>query len=383
MKKSTTTVVNVPGFEFPGSIQPIDPSTAFDHIDSNELPYPRYFNTSNQSSVAAKIAALESAEAGLVFGSGMAAISTTLTALLKPGDHAIFLKGLYGGSHTFVTNELADRQVEFSFVEKEVASFEAAIKDNTRLIYVESPTNPLLEIVDLATIAKLAREQNIVTVIDNTFATPIHQNPIELGFDVVVHSGTKYLGGHSDLSCGAVVASNALMQMIHQKAKHFGGNLNALSVYLLDRSLKTLDVRVQRQTENANKIAEFLESLQWVTKVYYPGLSSHEGHQIARNQMQDFGAMMAFELEDSVPVTTFLKNLKLVRAALSLGGVESSVCVPATTSHHGIPKNELDKMNITPQVVRLSVGIEDAEDLKLDLKNALLATLESVPQRVS
>jgi cystathionine beta-lyase len=378
MKKSSRAVVNLSDIPSAGAVQPIDPSTAFAHIDGETQAYPRYFNTPNQDAVAAKIAALESADAGLIFGSGMAAISTTMTALLQPGDHAVFLKGLYGGSQAFILNELEDRQVSFTFASKEIDSFAAALQDNTRLIYLESPTNPTLDIVDLRAIAKLARERDVLTVIDNTFASPINQNPIELGIDVVIHSGTKYLGGHSDLCSGAVVAADDLIRQIHKKAKLYGGSLNAISVYLLDRSLKTLDVRVQRQTQQAAKIAEFLQEQPSVVRVLYPGLKAHPDHEIAQGQMHGFGAMIAFELAASVSVTQFLKNLRLVRAALSLGGVESSVCVPATTSHRDVPAETLEELGMTPQVVRLSVGIEDLADITSDLEQAIRLATASV-----
>ena len=304
MKKSSLTVTNLSELYFAGAVQPIDPSTAYDYIDGETQQYPRYFNTSNQDSVAAKIAALESAEAGLVFGSGMAAISTTLTALLQPGDHAVFLNGLYGGSHAFITSELESRQIAFSHASKELDSFESALRPNTRLIYLESPTNPLLDIVDLRGVAKLASGHGLTTVIDNTFASPINQNPIELGINVVIHSGTKYLGGHSDLCSGVVVASSEIVQGIYKKAKLYGGSLNGISVYLLDRSLKTLAVRVQRQTENAEIIARVLSEHDLAKRVVYPGLPTHPDHETAKRQMHGFGAMMAVELTENVNVVT-------------------------------------------------------------------------------
>ena len=369
MKPSTKCVQLQEGTE--GSVHPIDPSTAFHYIDSGPQAYPRYFNTPNQNVVARKIAELEHAEAGLIFGSGMAAISTTINSLTQPGDHALFMNGLYGGSQSFITSELLDRNVEYSFSEKSIDAFASLIRENTRIIFVESPTNPLLEIVDLVAIAKLAAEHNITTVIDNTFASPINQNPIDLGIDVVIHSGTKYLGGHSDLSCGAVVSSRSIIDRIHKKAKIYGGNMNAISVYLLDRSIKTLDVRVQRQNENAASLASFLESHDCVSRVYYPGLESHPDFGIARSQMHHPGAMIAFELSENVSVNDFLKNIKVIRPALSLGGVESNVCVPATTSHRDIPLDELKAQGLTEQVIRLSVGVEDIDDLTHDFEQAV------------
>ncbi len=376
MKKASRCVAIDSSAEYAGAVQPIDPSTAFEYIDSGPQNYPRYFNTPNQNSVAKRIADLEGAESGLVFSSGMAAISTTLTALLRPGDHAIFLNGLYGGSHTFVSDELNERGVDFQFVDKSNESFAGAVKDSTKVIYVESPTNPLLEIVDLREIAALANQHGITTVIDNTFASPIVQNPIELGLDVVLHSGTKYLGGHSDLCCGAVVSDRDRMDAIRKKALHYGGSLNAMTAYLLDRSLKTLEVRVRRQNENAMNLARFLETHEGVSRVHYPGLESHPDHQVAAAQMRSFGAMIAFELAPEIEIERFLRELELMRPALSLGGVETSMCVPATTSHRGVEPEQLNSLGITPQLIRLSVGIEDGEDLKHDFDQAVTNAAE-------
>ena len=358
---------------FPGSVHPIDPSTAFHHLEGDSQPYPRYFNTANQLSVAQLIADLEQAEAGLLFSSGMAAITTTLKALLPPSSHAIFLQGLYGGTQALVAKELATWQVTHTAVERMPHDFAAAIQANTRVIYLESPTNPLLDVVDLAAIAELAQRHQIVTVIDNTFASPINQNPIPHGIDVVIHSGTKYLGGHSDLACGAVVSTQARIDQIRAKAKLYGGSLNALSVYLLDRSLKTMDVRVRQQTENAMVLAHCLDEHAQVKRVHYPGLAAHPGHEIAQRQMHGFGAMLAFELDERVDVQAFLRSLRIVRPALSLGGVESSVCVPATTSHRDVPDSVLTALGITPSVIRFSVGVEAVEDLKQDLAQAIEA----------
>ncbi len=378
MKKASQVVARISRDEFTGAVQPIDPSTAFAYIDSGAQAYPRYFNTPNQDAVAARIAALEGAEAGLILGSGMAAISTTLTTLLRPGDHAIFLQGVYGGSHAFISQELEDRQVTFFFATGKLESFAAAIQENTRVIYLESPTNPTLDIVELEGIANLCKEHEIISVIDNTFASPINQNPIAHGIEVVIHSGTKYLGGHSDLCSGAVVSTHRYIERIRQKAKLYGGSLNAISVYLLERSLKTLAIRVQHQTANAMQVAEFLAGHELVKRVVYPGLPSHPQHETAQHQMHGFGAMIAFELEAGVEVIPFLQHLDLVRAALSLGGVESSVCVPASTSHRDVPPDELLALGITPQLVRLSVGIEDVDDLKCDLESAIRAAAATV-----
>jgi len=371
-----------------GSVEPIDPSTAFDYIDSGAQPYPRYFNTPNQNVLSQKIADLEEAESALVFGSGMAAISTTLLAQLNPGDHAVFLDGLYGGTQTFIAHELEDRGVQCSFVQNDPASFQAAIRENTKVIYVESPTNPMMDIVDLFSIVDIAKKRqnngrSLTTIIDNTFASPINQNPIAIGFDIVVHSGTKYLGGHSDLCCGAVATSRQLIGPITRKAKHYGGSINGITGYLLDRSLKTLDVRVTRQNESALAMAHWLEQCPNIERVWYPGLTSHAGHEIAKKQMSGFGGMMAIELKPHVATTEFLRNLKVVRAALSLGGVESSVCIPATTSHRDVPVEKLNSLGVNERVVRFSVGIESVNDLQQDIDQAIQSASAAAPTGVT
>ena len=378
MRRATRCVV--PPFDglWDGSVQPIDPSTAFTYMDADHQAYPRYFNTPNQDAVAATIAALESAAAGLVFASGMAAISTTINALLAPGDHAVFLRGLYGGSHAFITSELDDRQIEYSFADKRIDDIAGVLRENTRMIYVESPTNPLLQLVDLKALAALAKANGITTVIDNTFASPINQNPSRLGIDVVVHSGTKYLGGHSDLCCGAVCGQQSTIDKIRSKAKLYGGSLNALTAYLLQRSLKTLAVRVATQTDNAQALAEFLVDRDEVAHVHYPGLRTHPDHEVAQAQMHAYGAMLAFELAEGRNTETFMRGLRIIRPALSLGGVDSSMCVPATTSHRDVPVDELQRSGVTPRLIRFSVGIEDLQDLQEDLEHALTAASRGV-----
>lgn len=354
-----------------GMTLPIQPSTAFHYLDDGPQPYPRYFNTPNQESVARKLAALEHGEEGLVFSSGMAAITTCILSMVSPGDHVLLLQGLYGGSHSFVMNELKRWGVEFDFCSADVNEFRQKRKDNTVLVYIETPNNPCLEILDIAAIAEFARGAGIVSVIDNTFATPINQTPIDLGIDLVVHSGTKYLGGHSDLSCGAVVGSTRLMAKVMRQARMNGGNLNALSCYLLDRSLKTLDLRVQRQNRNAQTVAEFLAGHRAATRVLYPGLEDHPGHDVAVKQMQGFGGMLSFELVDSGSVGAFLRRLKLITPAMSLGGVESSVTVPVFTSHKEMPAQDRADCGVTPGLIRCSIGVEDADDLLADLDQAL------------
>ncbi len=349
----------------------IQPSTAFQYLDGGDQFYPRYFNTPNQDSVVAKLCALEKAESGIVFSSGMAAISTTMLALLNPGDHAILLTGLYGGTNSFISNELDSIGVETTYVDGSVESFAEAARDSTKMVYLESPTNPMLSIVDLAAISAWSRQAGIVSVIDNTFASPILQNPIDFGIDVVVHSGTKYLGGHSDLSCGAVLTSKKLAKRIKEKALRYGGSLNALMCYLLERSIKTLALRVEQQSRNAQRLAEYLDSHEHVQRAWYPGLANHPGHEIAKSQMSSFGGMIAFELATSIDVVAFLRSLNVVTPALSLGGVESTICVPSLTSHRGMSSDDLADMGLSDQVLRLSVGIENPTDLEQDIGSAI------------
>lgn len=356
-----------------GLVKPIQTSTSYFYIDEDKQPYPRYFNTPNQESVAAKIAKLEGAEAGLVFSSGMAAISGGIMPFVKPGDHVILLRGLYGGTHSFVTNEFAKWGIEYDFASADLGEFESLIRPTTRLIYVETPTNPCLEILDLQSLVSLAKSKNILTVIDNTFATPINQNPIKLGIDLVIHSGTKYLGGHSDLSCGAVVGKSQLVSKVLANARNYGGTLNPASCHLLERSLQTLDVRMQRQNSNALAVSQYLEAHERIDKVLYPGLPSHPQHQLAAKQMSGFGGMIAFELANGFCVIDFLRALKLATPAMSLGGVETTLTIPALTSHKLMPEADRQACGVTENMVRFSTGIESAQDLIEDLEQALAA----------
>lgn len=350
---------------------PVFASTAYAFPNSaNENIYPRYFNTPNQQVINRKLAALEGGEAAVVFGSGMAAISTTLLAHLKPGDHAIFQADLYGGTMQFVTQELERLGIQLSWG-VDANEFATSIRPETRLIYVESPSNPLLHCVDLEAIAALGKNRGVLTVVDNTFATPINQNPLRLGVDVVIHSATKYLNGHSDLNAGVAVASAEIIRRITSSAVNFGGMLDAFACSQLERGMKTLAVRVQQHNANALAVAGFLESHPEVARVNYPGLPSHPDHALAARQMRGFGGMLSFELHDSNQVETLLKRVHLFLPALSLGGVESLICVPSRTSHRTLSPAERCRAGITDGLVRASVGIEDAEDLIEDFAQAL------------
>ncbi|MGK7391251.1 MAG: trans-sulfuration enzyme family protein [Candidatus Cyclobacteriaceae bacterium M2_1C_046] len=348
---------------------PIFTSSAYDYEEVDALAYPRYNNTVNQQAVAEKIRALENGEDALVFSSGMAAIMTALFAVLKTGDHAVIQKDIYGGSFDALTTELDRYGIELTFVKGHTKEdFQSAIQENTRLIFIETPSNPLLKIVDVRAVAELGNEQ-IVTMIDNTFSSPVNQNPIDMGIDIVMHSATKYLGGHSDILAGALISSKTIMAKIKNTAIHIGGSLDAHTCYLLERSIKTLLIRVERQNANAQSVAEFLENHPKVEKVYYPGLSSHDGHEIALKQMKGFGGMISFETKENAE--QLLEKLQMIKRAISLGGVESTVCLPVKTSHSKVSPEERAKMGIKDNLIRLSVGIEDDKDIIQDLKQAL------------
>jgi cystathionine beta-lyase len=373
LKKSTQAVRagSRPDINMGGLNTPLLPSSAIEYLDDSEVRYPRYFNTLNHDVVADKMSALEHAEAGLVTSSGMAAISAILFGLLGSGDHVVFTEGLYGGTHALIVNELQRFGISYSFATTDVRALEAACRPETRMIYVESPSNPLMTVVDLPALAAFVKSQNIITVIDNTFASPILQNPLLHGFDLVMHSGTKYLGGHSDLICGTVNGSAAMVASARDHAVAYGGCLNAQDCYLLERSLKTLELRVRRQSDNAGLIAATLAADERVKKVYYPGLEDHPGHAIAARQMHGFGGMLSFELVDDIDPIGYIRRLELVNCAISLGGVETTICQPVATSHQKVSEEERQRLGITDGLLRLSVGIEDAEDISDDLLQAL------------
>jgi cystathionine beta-lyase len=350
---------------------PLFSSSAIEYLDDTEVRYPRYFNTLNHAVVAEKMNALENAEAGLVTSSGMAAISSIIFGLLESGDHIVFTEGLYGGTHALIVNELGRFGISYVFAAANTRSIEAAVTTDTRMIFVESPSNPLMTVVDLSAVAAFSRSRGIMTVIDNTFASPILQNPLNLGFDLVMHSGTKYLGGHSDLCCGTVNGSSELVAKVRNYATNHGCCLNAQDCHLLERSLKTLELRVRRQSDNAAVVASRLNSSKSIKNVYYPGLENDPGHEIAARQMDGFGGMLSFELADDIDPVKYLRRLELVICAVSLGGVETTICQPVATSHQKMSQSERQRLGITPGLLRLSVGIEDADDIVDDLLQAL------------
>lgn len=357
--------------QFNGAVSPLFPSTSYSFLDNDLKRYPRNFNTPNQLALAEKIATLEHAEAALLFGSGMAAISTSMFAFLEQGNHVLLQKNLYGGTFHFVTQQLEKFGISYTLTEDlSETGFRKHLKENTKVIYIETPSNPLLTIIDVAMIGKIGKEKGIVTMIDNTFASPINQNPILLGIDVVIHSATKYMGGHSDILAGAVAASEAHIKKIAAVGKNFGGNLSDYTVWLLERSVKTMGVRVKTQNRNAKKIAKFLSKHPQVGKVYYPGLKSHPGHEIAKSQMKGYGGMLSFELKNQEDAHQFMLNLKMIKPSMSLAGVESTVLSPTMTSHFLIGEAERKAQGISDGLIRFSVGIEDKNDIIADLEQA-------------
>lgn len=365
--------------QFKGVISPIYMSTSYQFEDVAIKRYPRYFNTPNQEFLSKKLAALEHAEAALVFGSGMAALSAMFLTFLKSGDHLVVQNTLYGGASNFIREEFPKYGIEFTFTNGfNINDFKDAIQANTKLIHIESPSNPLLTITDIEAIAKLGKANNILTSIDNTFASPINQNPIELGIDVVMHSATKYLGGHSDILAGVLCSSEKCIDAIWHVAKNFGGSLSDITVWMLERSIKTLGLRVKAQNKNAKKLAKYLENHKNVKQVNYPGLKSHPDYKLAKKQMKAFGGMMSFELQDDLDASVFQKQLQLIKPSMSLAGVESTMLSPHLTSHALLSQEERDAVGISNQLIRFSVGIESKKDLINDIEQAIQKTLKMV-----
>jgi cystathionine beta-lyase len=374
MRKETQCVHSgtIPDSISGGINTPVFPSSAFEYLDREDVPYPRYFNTPNQKAVIGKICALEGAEDGVLFSSGMAAMSSAILAFAGAGDHVVMMDELYGGTHAFAADEFRRLGIDHTFAATDAASVCSTVAENTRVIVIESPTNPLLSVIDIRKIAEFARARPVVTIIDNTFATPINQNPLKFGIDVVVHSGTKYLAGHSDMCCGIAVTTNEKAARIRAVARHLGGSVNALTCHLIERSLKTLAIRVERQTQNAARIAYFLEGHSGIKRVHYPGLPRSRYHGIAKSQMDGFGAMLSFELDQTkVGADRFVRGLRLIRPAVSLGGIETTICSPAVTSHAKISASERERIGITESLLRLSVGIEQVDDLLEDIEQGL------------
>lgn len=360
--------------QFKGAVSPLYMSTSYAFTDVDEKRYPRYFNTPNQQALAIKIAALENTVAALIFGSGMAAVSTSLLAFLKQGDHVLLQKTLYGGTFNLVTEEFDKFGIQYSFTDNLTEkAFAEKVQSNTKVIYIETPSNPLMTITDIEMVAQLAKKHGIVTMIDNTFASPVNQNPIDFGIDIVIHSATKYMGGHSDILAGAVAASQEHIDRIFHMGKNLGGNLSDYTVWLLERSIKTMGIRVKAQNRNAKRLAKFLNNHPDIAKVYYPGLKSHPDYEIVKKQMKGYGGMLSFELIESINAREFIKNLQLIKSSMSLAGVESTILLPSETSHALLSEEERKAQGISENLLRFSVGIEEKKDLIADIEQALEA----------
>ena len=355
-----------------GATSPIYLSTSYSFVDNITNRYPRYFNTPNQEFLAKKVAALEKSESAMIFSSGMAAISNVMLMVLKAGDHAVIQNDIYGGTRNVIEKHFKSFDIEYTFTRDLTKNaFSECIKNNTKLIYIETPSNPLLKLVDIFSVGQLGRSKGVLTVIDNTFATPIVQRPITLGIDIVIHSATKYFGGHSDITAGAVASSKSIIDKLWHLSKDFGGSLSDFSVWMLERSMKTLSIRVKAQQKNAKKLASFLNSHKAIKKVYYPGLESHEDHALAKTQMKGFGAMMSFELMDEYEPLKFLSGLELIKHSGSLAGVESTMILPSKSSHSLLTEKQRLEQGISNQLIRFSVGIESKKDLIYDIEQSL------------
>jgi methionine-gamma-lyase len=333
--------------------------------------YTRYGNPT-LAVAEAKMAALEGAEAAIVTASGMAAISSALFALLQSGDELIATRQLYGGSYRLLRDLLPSFGITVRYVEPNLDGADRLVNERTRALYVETPTNPTLKMVDLRKAAEIGRRHDIVTLVDNTFATPVLQKPISLGIDLVAHSATKFLGGHSDLIAGVVAGSRKWIARVRERVIYLGGSMDPGAAYLLIRGLRTLELRVLRQCETAMAVARFLELHPKVARVHYPGLASHPSHRLARAQMSGFGGMLAFEMKGGLAAARrFCDRARIFLLAASLGGVESLIVLPEYTSHYNMSAQELAAAGVGPGTVRVSVGLEDAADLIADLKQAL------------
>ena len=333
--------------------------------------YTRYGNPS-LAIVERKIAALEGAEAAVVTASGMAAISHALLVALKAGDELLSTAQVYGGTYRLMRDVFPNMGIKVHHIGTDMAEAESVVSPRAKVLYVETPTNPTVRLVDLHKAIAFAKKHKLTAIIDNTFATPVLQNPIGLGFDMVVHSATKALAGHSDVIAGVAAGSKDWMYKVQQMVIYLGGSMDPEAAFLLNRGIKTLALRVKRQGENAIAVAKFLEKHPKVAKVHYPGLPSHPDHKLAKQQMRGFGSMLAFDMKGGLAAARRVcDRVRLFLLAASLGGVESLIVLPAFTSHYNMSEQELANAGITSGTVRLSIGIEDAADLIADLKQAL------------
>ena len=355
---------------------PIFQSSTFEYggqASYHDLKYIRLNNTPNHTALHQKLAAIENAPAALVAASGMAAISATLLTVLKSGDHLLAQNCLYGGTHNLLTDDFRDLGITFDFIDGDnPASWRGQIRPNTRAIYVEAISNPLLEVADLKAAVQFARAHGLVSIIDNTCACPVNFRPSEIGFDLSLHSATKYLNGHDDIVAGAVIGRTDLVRAVTLKLNHLGGSLDPHACFLLHRGIKTLAVRVRYQNESALRIARFLEQHRQVARVNYPGLETHRQHARARELFDGFGGLMSFELAGGVAAAErFVAGVTIPTCAPSLGGVDTLIVLPARTSHAGMSAEDRARIGISDGLIRLSVGLESTEDLIEDLDRAL------------
>ena len=341
--------------------------------DYHDLKYIRLNNTPNHDAVSQKLAALENAEAGLVTASGMAAISTALLTFLHPGDHLLAQDTLYGGTHELLTHDFESMKIDFDPIDgNDPASWKSKLRSQSKVIYVETITNPLIKVADLQAVVDFARKHDLISMIDNTFASPVNFRPAEWGFDLSLHSCTKYLNGHSDIVAGAVIGREDLVTRVRHRLNHLGGSLDPHACNLLHRGMKTLALRVGQQNRNAQTIAEFLARQPTVKSVNHPGLEEHPSHAMAERYLDGFGGMLSFEVHDGVEAARqFIERTNLPYEAPSLGGVETLVTLPATTSHAGIAPEERRALGVSDSLIRLSVGIEAVDDLVEDFEQAL------------
>lgn len=340
---------------------------------SEGLLYTRYGNTPNADRLQRRLALLEGSEAALVLSSGMGATACSMLALVRSGDHMISSSWIYGGTRKLFTEELPGMGIEVSFVNPlEPRGWRKALKKNTRAIFLESPVNPTCRVLEIGSLQNLAHAEGIALVVDSTFASPVNFRPIEHGVDVVIHSATKYLNGHHDILAGVVCGNEPFIDEVRRKMKVWGQAPDPFACWLLERGLKTLDVRVRRQNENAMRIAEWCSKRPEISKVHYPGLPSHPDHEIAKSLLDGFGGMMAIELKGAGPAALkFVTALKLFAYAASLGGVDSLVIEPRYSSHEHMTPDERARIGIPDGFLRMSIGIEDAGDLIADIEQAL------------
>jgi|TARA_B100001057_G_scaffold442812_1_gene478456 cystathionine beta-lyase len=372
MSTTCTHVGRIIDEQFGGSISPIYMGTSYEYIDKDIDRYPRYSSTPNQEYLSKKIASLEETEEALILGSGMAAISSSLMAFLSSGDHIVIQNDIYGGTRSLIEKYFNNYGIEYSFTKGLLVSdFEREIRKNTKAIYIETPSNPLLKIVDISDIANLSKSHGLVSYIDNTFATPLIQKPHKLGIDIVIHSATKYFGGHSDICAGAVASSKEKIDKIWSFSKKFGGSLSDFTTWLLERSMKTLTVRFYEQQKNAKILSSFLNENSSIEKVHYPGIENNEFYLIACKQMNGFGAVISFELIKKINPKLFLTSLELINPSMSFAGVESTMLSPAETSHQLLSRKQRIEQGIVDNLIRFSVGIEDTEDLIEDINLAI------------